>query len=124
MILERQFEALAGQWPGASIDRNEDGSHVVTVPGVRLPVGWNRDTATIRFVIPVGYPLASPDCFWTEPGLALDHGGPPQNTGHNAGPGVPPGWLWFSWHPGYWNANDSSLSTFVNLVRRRFADAR
>lgn len=124
MILQRQFETLAARWKGATLSGNGDGSHAITVPDLSLPPGWNRSSVGVAFVVPVGYPLAAPDCFWSEPGLALDHGGPPQNTGHNAGAGIPPGWLWFSWHPGYWDANGSNLETYLNVIRRRFAEVK
>lgn len=103
---------------------NGDGSFTVKVPDVGLGSGWNKGRVTVAFVVPSGYPLASPDCFWTEPDLALEHGGPPQNTGQNPGPGIEPGWLWFSWHPSNWVANDSSLETYLNVIRRRLADPR
>lgn len=101
---------------------NGDGTFTVKVPGVSVGPGWNRASVTVAFVVPAGYPLASPDCFWTEPGLALEHGGAPQNTGQTPGIGVEAGWLWFSWHPATWAANDSNFETYLNVIRRRFAD--
>ena len=127
MILEKQFEQLVGsREPKPELISNSDGTHAVKVPGLRIPKGWNRDQVSVAFVVPVGYPLASPDCFWAEPGIALEHGGVPQNTGQNPGPGIEAGWLWFSWHvqPGNWNPNASNLGTYVNIIRRRFADPR
>lgn len=124
MIIERHFEELLAKRPGATMLPNGDGSRTVRVPNFKIPGGWNRDRVTVAFVVPSGYPLASPDCFWTEPGLALNHGGVPQNTGQNPGPGIEPGWLWFSWHPSNWNANDSNMETYLNIIRRRFADPR
>lgn len=124
MIVERHFEELLANRPGATIVANGDGSHTIKVPNLAIPSGWNRDCVAVAFVAPTGYPLASPDCFWTEPGLALSHGGVPLNTGQTPGPGVEVGWLWFSWHPACWNANDSNMETYLNIIRRRFADPR
>jgi len=122
MIVEQHFDRLKGRFDGATMIPNGDGSFTVTVPDLQIGKGWNRDKVAVAFVVPAGYPLASPDCFWTEPGLALDHGGVPQNTGQNPGPNVEHGWLWFSWHPNNWNANDSNLGTYLNVIRRRFAE--
>ena len=124
MIVERHFEALLANRPGATLIANDDKSLTVTVPELKIPAGWNRDRVAVAFVVPASYPVGSPDCFWTEPGVALAHGGPPQNTGQNPGPNVDPSWLWFSWHPGSWNANDSDMETYLNIIRRRFADPR
>jgi len=124
MIVDQHFERLRKRHGNAVIVANGDGSFTITVPDVPTGKGWNREKVTVAFVAPAGYPLAAPDCFWTEPGLALEHGGPPQNTGQNPGPNIGNGWLWFSWHPSTWNANHSNMETYLNVIRRRFADAR
>lgn len=121
MIAQQHFDRLKARFPAATMAANGDGSFTVTVPKMPTGKGWNRESVDIAFLVPAGYPLASPDCFWTEPGLALDHGGPPQNTGNNAGLNIPQDWLWFSWHPSNWNANGSNLETYLNVIRRRFA---
>lgn len=122
MIAQQHFERLQARFPGATIVANGDGSFTVTVPHVRLGPGWSRDRVAVAFVVPAGYPLASPDCFWTEPDLRLAHGGVPQNTGQNPGPNIQPGWLWFSWHPSNWTANGSNMETYLNVIRRRFSN--
>ena len=124
MIVNQHFERLLKRHVDAEIAANADGSFTVTVPDVPTGKGWNLTKVAVAFVVPAGYPLAAPDCFWAEPGLALEHGGPPQNTGQNPGPNSPNGWLWFSWHPSTWNANSSNMETYLNVIRRRFADAR
>lgn len=121
MIVERHFDALREQHPGAALTANPDGTWTVRVPQVPLADGWNRDMVEVAFIVPTGYPLASPDCFWAEPGLALASGGPPKNTGMSPAPGSPPNWLWFSWHPGMWDPNGSDLGTYLRLIRRRLA---
>jgi hypothetical protein len=121
VIVQRHFETLEADHPNASLAGNQDGTFTVRVPGIPLPPGWNRQTVDIAFVVPTGYPLANPDCFWAEPDLALASGGAPKNTGQSATPGSPPNWLWFSWHPGMWDPNGSDLGTYLRLVRRRLA---
>jgi hypothetical protein len=121
-IIERQLEALTAKYSGASLTKNADGSVVITVPNVKLPTGWNSEATTVAFVAPAGYPQAAPDCFWTNPALALAHGGAPKNTAQNQGPGIPPGWRWFSWHPNKWNPNSDDFLTYLNVIRRRLED--
>lgn len=121
MIVERHFEALQAGHPGATLSANSDGTWTVQVPGIPLPPGWDRLAVDVAFVVPTGYPIASPDCFWAEAGLALASGGAPKNTGMSAVPGSPPNWVWFSWHPGTWDPNGSDLGTYVRLIRRRLA---
>jgi hypothetical protein len=123
-ILERHIEELQARYPDATVTPVGNGTHVVVLHGMPLPAGWNRPATDVAFVVPAGYPQAAPDCFWVNPGLALSHGGPPQNTGTNAAAGVPGDWLWFSWHPQGWNSNSSDLSTYANVVRRRLVEIR
>lgn len=121
MIVERHFEALRARHPAATLADNQDGTWTVHVPGIALPLGWDRQAVEVAFVVPTGYPIASPDCFWAEPGLTLASGGAPKNTGIAAVPGSPPNWVWFSWHPGMWDPNGSDLDTYVRLIGRRLA---
>lgn len=122
-LLELQFEQLQEKYEATKTDPG-NGTYVVTLHNVPLPPGWNRPTTDVAFVVPAGYPQAAPDTFYVNPGLALAHGGVPQNTGQNPVPGVAPDWLWFSWHPQSWNANRDNLSTYANVVRRRLAEIR
>lgn len=122
MIVEEHFTRLKERFRDAAMVSNADGSWTVTVPEVPLKAGWNRTATDVAFLVPAGYPLASPDCFWVAPGLALAHGGPPKNTGFNGAPNVPPDWLWFSWHPSRWDPQQATLETYINVIRQRFAD--
>lgn len=106
-----------------------NGGKLITVPEVALGPGWNRETATVLFVAPPGYPAAQPDCFWVEPaGLRLVGGGTPQNS--NDGNPIPndvqPGrtTTWFSWHVQSWNPNTDSLVTFFKVITKRLTPAR
>src|SRR5690348_18078468 len=65
-VAELQFEILRQQYPGSRLERLSDGTLLVSVPEVRLPSGWNQDSTTILFLVPVGYPAARPDCFRSE----------------------------------------------------------
>jgi hypothetical protein len=103
-----------------------DGSFVIKVPKVVIPSGWSANEADIWFVVPVQYPSARPDCFWTLESLLLQGGRIPQNTGANPLP-VPTATVplrWYSWHVTQWSPIGDTLTTYLQVIRRRFADLR
>jgi hypothetical protein len=121
-LLAQQLDLLAGQYPGATVLRLPDNSHLVTVPDVKLPPGWSKQSVTIKFLAPVGYPMARPDCFWTDHDLRLGPGNLPRSTGPNPIPNVPGQHLWFSWHLSSWNPNSDNFLTYLNVIRKRLAE--
>ncbi|RWP83891.1 MAG: hypothetical protein EOR12_30190 [Mesorhizobium sp.] len=123
-ITEEQFVALRARFPNATIAKQANGTQVVTIPAVPMPAGWNVAEVDLSLVVPAGYPQAAPDCFWTSPGLRLENGTPPQNTGIQDVPGIAPGSVWFSWHPVRWDPNSDNLGTYVNVVRQRLREVR
>lgn len=123
-LLDEQLAALQKTYAGAHLERRPNGSALVTVPAVPLPQGWSSGQAVVRFVVPVGYPMARPDCFWTEATLRLGSGTQPANTQMNANYGGSQPLLWFSYHPRHWDPNADSLVTYVNIIRARFRDVR
>ncbi len=120
--IEQHLALLKSIYPEAFLTRLPSGAHLVTIPNVRIPAGWNQDVVTLLFVAPPGYPGAQPDCFWVEPtGIRLEHGQTPQGTNDsNAIPEVGQRGTWFSWHVQHWNPNHDSLVTYANVVMRRF----
>ena len=131
-IIAQQLEALKGTYNGCPVDAASspmpNGAYLVTIQNVPLPVGWNRQAATILFVIPPGYPAAQPDCFWVEPGgLRLQNGGTPQASNDaNPIPGETAfrNTTWFSWHLQSWNPNKDSLVTYFQVIKKRLDPAR
>ena len=127
-IVQEQLTLLQGVYAGAFVTEIPGGSHLVTVPNVEIPPGWNRQSTTILFVAPAGYPAAQPDCFWVEPGqMRLANGGTPQGSNDsNPIPGLGPGrqLTWFSWHLQQWNANHDSLLRYLNVIMQRFRSAQ
>lgn len=128
-IIDEQFAALAesaqrrfGQTP--TLQRNPDGTATVIVPGFKLEAGWSRSEATVYFLVPVGYPVARPDTFWTDQ-LRLANGSPPASTGdnhtHQTGR---TGLTWFSYHPSVWNANRDNLLTYLAIIGNRLKEVR
>lgn len=105
-----------------------NGSHLISVPGWKLCAGWNRPSANVLFVAPVGYPMAQPDCFWVEPaGFRLADGTTPQACNDaNPIPGDTAGrsTTWFSWHLQSWNPNQDSLKKFFDVIKARLDPPR
>lgn len=122
--VQQQFELLRATMPNASLQPLSDGSHLITIAGYELPDGWSKTTVTVKFIAPIGFPLARPDCFWTDPDLRLRTGNPPMNTGNTALPYATTPHLWFSWHVASWNPNNDSLLTYVYVIKRRLHDPR
>jgi len=129
-LLETQLAELRAEYnsDGNVVESNpvQDGSFIVKVPHVRIPSGWTANKADIWFVVPVKYPSARPDCFWTEESLMLLGGRLPQNTGPNPLPGPPPRvpLRWYSWHVTQWSPIGDTLATYLQVIRRRFADLK
>ncbi|HMV09289.1 MAG TPA: E2/UBC family protein [Cyclobacteriaceae bacterium] len=121
--IERQFEQLRVLWPEAAITGLADGSYLITVPSVELPPGWNKARTDVVFIAPVGYPLAKPDCFWTDFDLRLANGGLPQNSQQNQIPHLSDQRWWFSWHLASWNPNTDNLMTYFNVIKCRLQQA-
>lgn len=118
---EQQFEAFRARVPSLEVVAELDIGRVLRVRAVSLPAGWSKISTAVTFVCPVGYPIASPDCFWTDPDLRLANGSDPQNTGANPIPGFGEDLRWFSWHCPNWNPNRNTLLTWYRQIRQRLA---
>ena len=119
-LIEIHLEDLCGVWPHATGEPRADGTHLITVPAMVLPPGWNQTVTTVQFLAPVGYPLAHPDCFWADEGLRLGDGRLPKNAGVQPPPFGGAQKLWFSWHVSTWNGSRDTLRSFVGAVANRF----
>ena len=107
----------------AEVTPLQDGSQIVKIPDYPLPTGWNQRTATIWFRIPVGYPFAPPDSFWTDADLLTASGAVPANTAIQQPFVGLPKMLWFSWHTTGWHPQRDRLVTFVRVIRDRMRRA-
>lgn len=99
--------------------RLADGTTIVTAV-VDLPSGWNQQSATVQFILPVAFPSAQPDCFYVEPTLRLENGSMPANTGMQVLDGQQV--LWFSWHLTAWSPAHDTISSYLRFVERRLRD--
>jgi hypothetical protein len=123
-VIDDQLKELQKEFPLAGITPLPDGSHVVAVPGVKLPSGWSQPQTTVKFLTLANYPNSVPDCFWVEPHIKLANGAPPQNTNLQVIPGTGDNWLWFSWHANRWNPNRDTLSTYLNVIAARLREPK
>lgn len=132
-MIDIQFEDLAEKCRDLSFGKPiktdlPNGGILIEIPGVNV-TGWNRDTATILFLVPPGYPAGQPDCFWVEPGeFRLANGGTPQSSsdGNIIPNDVNPNrsTTWFSWHVQSWNPNRDTLITYFKVILERLTPAR
>ena len=122
--LQQQFEILKQQHPNATLEVLSTGASVITIPEVLLGDGWSPPNAFVKFVAPVGYPFATPDCFWASPDLRLKSGAMPQNTNLTPIPGTSTPLLWFSWHASHWNPNRDNLLTYFRVIKERLKRAQ
>jgi hypothetical protein len=123
-LVDLQFAELQNECPAATLQRLGSGAYLVTVPDYELLPGWSRAKTTIRFIAPPGYPMAKPDCFWTDSDLRVGTSGMPQASGMNVLPEVGTPQLWFSWHVQTWNANIDTLLTYFHVIERRLMEVR
>lgn len=122
---------LRTKWPQAHSERNRHGHHLIFVPGVVLPNGWDKTICTVLFLAPPGFPAARPDHFFTDIEIRRSDKRWPMNT--NIGNGAwlgQLGWpqwsasMWWSWHLQAWDPNHSSLFTYMKVIQQRLNPAR
>lgn len=124
--LEGHLDQLKEKFKDASKTPLPSGAHLITIPDVLLPAGWNRATETIYFLAPPGYPGGQPDCFWVgQVNFRLANGATPQASNDaNPIPEVGQRGTWFSWHLQTWNPNTDSLLTYFNVIMQRLNPPR
>lgn len=123
-LIEKQFAPLRELVSAAELRQLPSGAFLVIVPGCELPSGWSKPRTDVKFIAPVGYPHARPDCFWIDPEVRIANGGMPMNAGLNALPEIGTPQLWFSWHLQNWNPNRDTLMTYFRVIEQRLNQAR
>ncbi len=121
LVLDRQVAEVVAQRSGLSVHNLQDGTHMLRYP-TTLGSGWSKPAVQVSFVLPLAYPAAQPDCFFTEPDLRLITGAMPANTGIQQLDGAP--LLWFSWHLTAWSPQRDDLNTYIRFVESRLHDCR
>lgn len=121
--VDEQFQQLKEHYDAQLIPR-ADGTFVVEVRALPLPPGWSKTATTARFIVPVGFPHAMPDCFWTDQDLRLANNADPQASNMQVLPGTSEPQRWFSWHANKWTPNRDSLLTYTKVIEARLREAR
>lgn len=80
--------------------------------------GFNATSADLLIRIPLSYPDAGPDMFWTDPVLTLDNGCIPQ-AADSIETYIGRQWRRFSWHHNRWNSLTDNLHSYIEFVRNR-----
>jgi hypothetical protein len=124
-VIDRQLEELRQVYPaGVEALPLPSGAVLIELKSVDLPSGWSKRTTSIRFVVPVGYPFAAPDCFWADQDLRIAPITQPQATNFQPIPEVNAPGLWFSWHVQGWNPSRNNLVTYAKVIEQRLKDPR
>lgn len=124
-ILDRQIEELRRVYPtGAEATPLPSGAILIELKSVALPEGWNKLSTAVRFIVPVGYPFAAPDCFWADSDLRIAPAVQPQATNLQTIPEANVPGLWFSWHVQGWNPNRNSLVSYAKVIEQRLREPR
>jgi len=121
-VANLELQSLEARYGEVAVVPQPDGSVHIVLESVRLPFGWSQATTRVAFVLPVGYPAAQPDCFFTEESLRLASGALPQNAGMQQLGNTT--WLWFSWHLTRWTPGRDNAVTFAHFIESRLANAR
>jgi len=120
-IIDEQADELRRDHPQTVTAVRPDGTTLVAVPEILIPVGWSQSSTLLQFIVPIGYPIAHPDCFWADASLRLAQGSTPKNSAIQTPPFGGPPRLWFSWHLSSWNANHDTLRTYLRAALTRFS---
>ncbi len=91
--------------------------HVV-VHEYALPQGYRPSVVDLLLRLPVNFPLAAPDMFWTDPEVRLSSGGYPAASSHFEEYG---GRRWQRWSRHFaqaWRVGTDNLRTFWGSIRR------
>jgi hypothetical protein len=121
MLIAEQIGRAEANHPGVEFHRLADGNTVVSFQACLGP-GWNLQRVLVQFVLPIPYPAAQPDCFYTDIALRLASGAMPANTGIQSLAGE--ALLWFSWHVATWTPQRDDVATYIRFIENRLRDAR
>lgn len=108
--------------PGAAFESMPDGQRLLIVPDVPVPPGWTRAKVTVSIIVPIGFPHANLDCFYTEPDLRLANGADPASSSLQTAFGGQ--YRWFSWHVTSWDPMTGRLDQYVRFCESRLKEPR
>jgi len=121
-LLTKQLAEVQRRHPKARFETTPEGHRVLVVPEIPLCAGWSHKDASIRIVVPAGYPHVNPDCFYTDADLRRATGMDPANS--SLQPVFGAQYRWFSWHLAGWDPTKGTLDWYVRFCERRLKEAR
>jgi hypothetical protein len=86
-----------------------------------IPPGYNSMRTDLLVRVPLAYPDAGPDMFWTSPSLTLMGGAEPRN-GNSIEVYIGERWRRFSWHT-VWKPTVDNIHGYMHFIRRRLEQA-
>lgn len=110
------------QASGRPVELVRDGQHIFAkFPGFRLPPArFNRPRTDLLVIVPLPYPEAKLDMFYTEPDLTLANGGIPRGA-ETIEMHVGRNWRRFSWHTSTWDPAVDDLLSHVGMIEQRLS---
>ena len=127
-LIEDGVERLRTKWPQTHAVPSKYGAHLIVVPSVILPKGYDKNICTILFVAPPGFPAACPNSFFTDIEIRLEnkavpyHSQPPDWSNAKVILREWPQWThcqWWKWCLQMWNPNQSNLYTYMRVIQQR-----
>lgn len=101
----------------------EAGFTNIVVHGVHTSPLYRPDAVDVLIRVPLLYPDAAPDMFWTDPQLTLANGTLPKNADTIQNICMKP-WRRFSWHRnGRWVPSADWIGSYLEFIRQRFESA-
>ncbi|SRR6266404_1777513 len=82
--------------------------------------GFNLPSADLLIRVPLSYPDAGPDMFWTDPRVLLSNGQEPQAANVRE-QYLGREWRRFSWHRSRWDSIRDNLFSYIEFVHHRIA---
>jgi hypothetical protein len=119
-----EWERFESTFPGGTFQPFASGVILVRTGSLALPPGWSKAETIVRFLVPIGYPAAQPDCFWADADLTLAGGSPPASSAIQQIPETGEPVLWFSWHPQTWQPSKDDLISYGHFALARLHDVR
>jgi hypothetical protein len=83
-----------------------------------IPPSMNKDKSDVLLRIPLGYPNARPDMFWTDEDLLLKDGRVPRSA-DSIEEILDRRWRRFSWHLQAWNPGRDNIRTYLEFINCR-----
>lgn len=104
-------------------DVKEDGGAINLIfRNYPIPPGYSCSTADLLVRVPLAYPDAGPDMFWTSVKLTLQGGRIPQ-AADALEVHVNEQWRRFSWHHQPWKPSADNIHGYLQFIRQRLERA-